>query len=241
MRRVSLPLVLTGTGLTIAFCIVVLLGFGFRGPTAGTADPALSVATWVDVAEDAGARNVVSAIYLNVRVFDTILEVLVFSVAVLGVHFYLTPRGRPESVESIPESSVVRVAADVLLPLILLIGIYVTVYGHLSPGGGFSGGVIAGTGLLLAAIALGTETVTARLGRRRLERLEWATLVGILVVGLVPVLVGRTPLVDLLPTGNPGRIGSAGSILLYNGLIGLKVFVGSWVIVRHFVDHRGEI
>jgi len=235
VRRAPVFTILAAIVLVAGFCAVVLTGFGFREPSAGDID------AWADVARRTGAINVVSSIYLNARLFDTLLEVLVFAVAVLGVHFYLTARGRPEPVESIPESNVVRIAADILLPPILLISIYVVLHGHLSPGGGFSGGVIAGTGLLLAAIALGTDTVTARLGPRLLDRAEWGTLLGILFLAFAPIFAGRPLLSDLLPAGTPGRLASGGSILLYNALIGAKVFVGSWVIVRHFVDHRGEI
>ncbi|MGB2982676.1 MAG: MnhB domain-containing protein [Candidatus Bipolaricaulia bacterium] len=235
MRRTSVGRVIVGVLLIAAFCTVILTAFGFRGSRD------VGTERWIDVARQTGAVNIVSSIYLGARLFDTLLEVLVFAVAVLGVHFYLTARGHPEPVESIPESRVVRVAADILLPLILLIGIYVTVHGHLSPGGGFSGGVIAGTGLLLAAIALGTSVVAARFGRLLLERIEWGALLGILVLAVAPVLFARLPMSDLLPPGRPGSLGSGGSILLYNGLIGVKVFIGSWVIVRHFVDHRGEI
>ena len=241
MKRVPIGTTLAGIGLTAAFCVVVLLGFGFTAPQGADVARSVDVDRWIDVARQTGAVNIVSAIYLDARLFDTLLEVLVFAVAVLGVRFYLTARGRPEPVESIPESNVVRVAADILLPLILLVGIYVTVHGHISPGGGFSGGVIAGSGLLLAAIALGTGTVAARFGGRLLDRLEWGALIGILLVAAVPILFARDPLSNLLPPGLPGRIGSGGSILLYNGLIGVKVCIGSWVIVRHFVDHRGDI
>lgn len=241
MRRLPIGLILAGLGLTAAFCVVVLLGFGFSEPHGIDLARSAGADRWIGVARQTGAVNVVSAIYLDARLFDTLLEVLVFAVAVLGVRFYLTARGRPEPVESIPESNIVRVAADILLPLILLVGIYVTVHGHISPGGGFSGGVIGGSGLLLAAIALGTGTVAARLGHRLLDRLEWGALLGILLVAAVPILLARDPLSNLLPAGTPGRIGSGGSILLYNTLIGVKVFIGSWVIVRHFVDHRGDI
>jgi len=235
VRRTPLGLVLAAILFVTGFCVLILAEFGFQGPS----EPASSA--WIEAARETGAVNVVSAIYLNTRLFDTVLEVLVFAVAVLGVHFYLTTRGRPEPVESIPESSVVRIAANLLLPLILLVSIYIVLHGHISPGGGFSGGVIAGTGLLLTAIALGTRTVAARFGPHLLERLEWGALLGILLLAAIPALLARPPLSDLLPPGTPGRIASGGSILLYNGLIGVKVFIGSWVIVRHFVDHRGEI
>lgn len=235
MRRAPVGFVLVGVCLILAFCGAVLADFGYVGPHASSPD------RWIDAAGAIGTANVVSGIYLNVRLLDTLLEVLVFAVAVLGVRFYLIARGRPEPAEEIPESRVVRIAADVLLPLILLASIHVTVYGHLSPGGGFAGGVVAGSGLLLAALAVGTDRVASRLGGHLLARVEWAALFGIFLLATVPILFGRTPLADLLPPGTPGRVASGGSTLLYNGLIGLKVFIGSWIIARHFVDHRGEI
>lgn len=236
MKRPRLGFILAAVLLTIGFCAVAIFDFASVVEPGGA-----DVRPWIDVARQTGAINVVSAIYLNVRLLDTLLEVLVFAVAVLGVRYYLIARGRPEPLEAIPESSVIRVAANVLLPLLLLIAVFVTVHGHLSPGGGFSGGVIAGSGLLLAALAVGTGSVAGRLGGRLLTRLEWGALLGIFALALVPIALGRPPLVDLLPAGIPGRLGSGGSILVYNGLIGLKVFIGSWVIARHFVDHRGEI
>jgi multicomponent Na+:H+ antiporter subunit B len=190
---------------------------------------------------DTGAANLVSAIYLNYRLFDTLFEILVFSVAVLGVRFYLVGREEEESVDSIPESGIVRTSADLLFPLILLIGIYLTLLGHLSPGGGFSGGVVAGSGLLLCAVAVGADVVGQRFHETLLERLEWGVLLVILLVGLLPLLFHRLPLVDLLPRGKVGRLISGGAIPLYNILIGGKVFIGTWVIIHYFLRHRGEI
>jgi len=218
-----------------AFCAALWLTFDYAGP--GEPD----IARWIDTAHTTGSINVVSAIYLNARLFDTLLEVLVFSVAVLGVRFYLDERGRRESVESIPESHVLRLSSDLLLPLILLLGIYLTVYGHLSPGGGFSGGAAAGTGLLLAAIALGADSVAQRFHESILERVEWAILLCVFFLAGISAALGRTPLTDLLPPGTPGRLASGGSILLYNILIGAKVFIGTWVMIHHFIQHRGEI
>jgi multicomponent Na+:H+ antiporter subunit B len=234
-RRESIVVATLAVALVTAFCVVVLSEFDYTG--ARDSRPNL----WIGVAEEVGAANVVSSIYLGARLFDTLLEVLVFAVAALGVRFYLTARGRPEPVESIPESHVVRVAVDVLLPPILLLGIYVVAHGHLSPGGGFSGGVIAASALLFAAIALGTERVSARLRPDVLRWTEWGVLVGVLALGVFPAVRAMPLLSDPLPAGRMGALASGGSLLLYNSLIGTKVFIASWIIVKHFVDHRGEI
>jgi len=235
VRRKVLLLGFFAFVLSACFCAVAILGFGFRGPRTEPID------LWVTAAETLGTQNIISTIYLNARLFDTIIEVLVFAIAALGVRFYLSARGRPQATDTIPESQVVRVAADVLLPLIVLLGIYIALHGHLSPGGGFAGGVIAGSGLLFAAIALGTETVRSRIRSSVLEWMEWSVLFGILMLAIAPILLSRPALANPLGPGTMGHLLSGGTTPLYGLLIGIKVFVGSWVIVRRFIDHRGEI
>jgi len=190
---------------------------------------------------ETGAANIVSAIYLNYRLYDTFFEILIFSVAVLGVRFYLSDRGKKEIVERIPESQVVRASADLFFPPIFLIGVYLTLFGHLSPGGGFSGGVVAGTALLLCAVALGANTVGKRFHEPVLRLLEWAVLLILLILPLLPIIVGRLPFTELLPPGTMGKVISGGSIPIYNLLIGIKVFIGTWVIIHYFMRHRGEV
>lgn len=218
------------------FCGLVLRDFGVRG----VGEEASLV--WVAAARTLGARNVVASIVLGVRLIDTLVEVLVFTTAVLGVRYFLElPDGRAEAPEVIPESRLVTVSASVFLPLVFVIGAYVTVFGHLSPGGGFSGGAIAASGLLLAAVAVGAKQVDARFHESTSERIEWGALVALFVLGLVPVVWGRLPLTDLLPAGTQGRLASGGTILSYNLLIGVKVLMGSWVVIHHFLRHRGEV
>jgi len=190
--------------------------------------------------EETGATNRVASVYLNYRLYDSILEILVFFVAVLGVRYYLGGRERT-SLPSLAESEVVGTSAALLLPLALLLGVYLAALGHLSPGGGFGAGVIMASGLLLTSIAVGIEAIERRFRRTVLERIERAVLLVLLAMMLLPLLVGLPAFTDLLPKGRPGTVLSAGSILLYNVLIAAKVLIGSWLILRAFVRHRGEI
>ncbi len=236
MRRSSRGMIITASALVICFCALLMMMFDYHGAREEAGAAYIERGTI-----DTGAANLVSAIYLNYRLFDTLLEILVFSVAVLGVRFYLLERGKEEVVAEIPESQVVRTSADLLLPLILLLGIYLVLFGHLSPGGGFSGGTVAGTGLLLCAVALGADVVGRRFHEPTLERFEWGVLLAILLLALFPAVLRRLPLTDLLSPGRVGSMVSGGSILIYNVLIGVKVFIGTWVIIHYFVRHRGEI
>ena len=236
MRHVPLGMVLFSALLVACFCGLLVVTFGYRGPVDGAGAAYLSQG-----AEETGAANLVSAIYLNYRLYDTLFEILVFPIAVLGVRFYLIKQREEETVESIPESQVVRTSADLLSPFILLIGIYLVLFGHRSPGGGFSGGVVAGSGLLLCAVALGADVVGRRFHEVILEQFEWGVLLVIFLLALLPITLRQLPLTDLLPPGRVGSVISGGSILIYNVLIGVKVFIGTWVVIHYFIRYRGEI
>ena len=236
MRRPPIGLLIVLILLLGAFCALLWPAFVSEGERSH-----IGVLYLRQGLSDTGAGNMVSAIYLNYRLYDTLFELLVFSVAVLGVRFYLVGRKRREEVERLPESQIVRLSADLLFPPILLLGVYLSLFGHLSPGGGFSGGVVAASGLLLYAVALGAESVAKRFHENALEWVEWGILLGILLLGLLPLLFSKIPLTDFLPTGTAGRLNSGGSVILYNLLVGVKVFIGTWVIIHYFLRHRGEI
>ncbi len=189
---------------------------------------------------ETGAANRVAAIYLNYRLYDSLLEILVFFVAVLGVRHYLGARERPE-IPRLAESEVVRTSAAFLFPLAILLGVYLAALGHITPGGGFGSGVIVASALLLTSIALGMDAIERRVRLERIERIERAALLLILLLTLIPLAFGHPPFTDLLPKGSAGEVVSGGSIPLYNVLIALKVLAGSWLVLNAFVRHRGEI
>ena len=99
--------------------------------------------------------NSITAIVVNFRGFDTLGEVTVLFLAATGLASILYRRKEEEEeVERVilPSSSLVRTGAKILFPLMLLLGIYVFIHGHLTPGGGFQGGAIIATGFLLMLI-----------------------------------------------------------------------------------------
>jgi len=193
------------------------------------------------LATETGAPNLVSAIYLGARLYDTLFEVLVFTVAVIGVRFYLLRRPSTARATPIPESHVLQASAQILYPLTLILGLYLALFGHLSPGGGFSGGVVAASGLLLCVMSIGAETIYRRLSGAGIERLEWALPMVIVAVCVLPVVFTRPILSNSLPVGQAGHVFGSPSILLLNILIGLKVLIGSWMVLYAFILYRGEI
>ncbi len=203
-------------------------------------NPANSERYLARAVEETGASNRVAGIYLNYRLLDTLLEVLVFSVAVLGVRHYLQ-QSEGMKLPNLSESEVVQTAVNFLAPLALLLCTFFAIFGHISPGGGFAAGVIAASALLYVAIAHGIQAMNAQLNPVRLALVEKVILLVLLAFVLAPALAGRIPLTELLPTGTPGKLLSGGSILIYNILIAMKVFIGAWAVIAVFAQHRGEL
>ncbi|MEE3367912.1 MAG: MnhB domain-containing protein [Planctomycetota bacterium] len=64
------------------------------------------------------------------------------------------------------DSPIVRSASRLLIPLMQLFGLYILFFGQYGPGGGFAGGVILGTSLLLAILVLAPQTPPCRLAHK---------------------------------------------------------------------------
>jgi len=116
-------------------------------------------------------------------------------------------------------SKIVRSSAHLLFAPILLLGAYVFIHGHLSPGGGFQGGTIVATGFLLMLLAYNDYKVSHGV-------LSWVeSLAGITFVlaGLGGLLLGKTFLENFLPTGMINYLFSGGIIPIIYIAVGFKV------------------
>ena len=112
--------------------------------------------------EEAGAENVVTAVILNYRGFDTQGEVTVIFTAMAAVVAVLVmgsagtaPAERPAA--AVPVSVIVRFIVRVLAPFIAVFSVYVVLNGHITPGGGFQGGTIAGALVIALTLVLTVE------------------------------------------------------------------------------------
>lgn len=173
-----------------------------------------------------GVRNAVAAVVLGARLWDTLLEVLVFAMAMVGVRIALRPLGKAQEPPPVPESHLLSQAADLLIGPIAVFALYLAASGHLGPGGGFPAGAILGSGLLLLGLAQGTERLSRNIHERTLERLEYGV-VALLISGGMGAALAGSP-------GSPW-------LIAVNLLIGLEVAIGAWVVLHRFVAHRGEL
>jgi multicomponent Na+:H+ antiporter subunit B len=114
---------------------------------------------------ETGADNLVTGVLLNYRSFDTFGEVMVIFAALAAVLAVLTPAapGRPAGAPGngtggTQVSPVVAFVIRLTAPFIAIFGAYVIFKGHVSPGGGFQGGVILGALLMLLSVVMGRSS-----------------------------------------------------------------------------------
>ena len=124
-----------------------------------------------------------------------------------------------------------RNGADILVPLIALFAAYIVVHGHLGPGGGFQGGAVAASCILLLVLA----KPEYRVKFAQLSAME--SLAGLLIVLLgVAGIVFAGGFLDnrVLPVGEFGALFSAGAIPVLSVFLGAKVGCELSVIIGRF-------
>lgn len=165
--------------------------------------------------------NTVTSIIVSFRGFDTLGEVTVLFLAATALGGILYKRRHHIGDRSVlfPASSIVRSGSKLLFPAVILLGIYVFIHGHLSPGGGFQGGTIVATGFLLMLLAYEDFTVS-HLVLSFVESFAGIFFVGI---GLLGFINGGTFLQNFLPVGTLNDLFSGGVIPIIYILVGFKV------------------
>ncbi len=170
--------------------------------------------------EETGASNIVTSVVVNYRGFDTLGEVTVLFVAVIGLSAVLATRRKQKKGAVEPASLVLYTGCRFLFPLILLFGAYIFIHGHLTPGGGFQGGAIVASAFLLVYMGCRGRRIS-RTGSKVVESFSGLVF---LVVGLIGLtLGGHYFLFNFLPKGEINTLFSAGFIPIIYIAIGCKV------------------
>jgi multicomponent Na+:H+ antiporter subunit B len=124
------------------------------------------------------------------------------------------------------DDQIVRITSRLVVPFIQVYGIYVILHGHLSPGGGFSGGAIFGASLVLIALSFNLEAGVKQISHNTASLLESGGALGFALTGLVSIVIGGMYLADKsagFPLGNAGELFSSGAILVITIFVGVKV------------------
>jgi multisubunit Na+/H+ antiporter MnhB subunit len=126
---------------------------------------------------------------------------------------------------------IVKTVSRILVWVILLYGQYIGLHGHLTPGGGFGGGVVLALGLLSILLAYGRDFTVKWLKLPVLRKLDYTSALLFLAVGLVGLWMGRAFLFNFLPKGSLFSLLSSGVILPLNLIIGVKVGLSLFLVV----------
>ena len=184
------------------------------------------------IVEDSGVSNTVSGIIFRNRLYDTIFEVVVFSIAILGVKFLLSNEQPITTVYQFSDRPSI-VLARLGATIAALVGIELAIRGHLSPGGGFAAGVAGGTAIGLIAITSSSQWMEQTY--KTSHAATWEK-VSVLIFILVAIL---TLWGIALPSGELGSLISGGTIPFLNILVAIKVALGSWAVILLFIRYRG--
>lgn len=209
--------------------LICLAPLGLPLPAAIDAAPLINA-----LAAQTGAANVVSGVILHSRLYDTLAEVVVFSLATLGVSWMLREQPRQKALAALGDPAVV-VLCRLGATTAALVAVELAIRGHLSPGGGFAAGVAGGTAIGLLLISGSVREVERFHRHWRLDLAEKASVLAFLALGLVS-LEGLG-----LPGGRFATSWSGGWIPLLNVVMAVKVTLGAWSMVQAFVRVRGLI
>lgn len=142
-------------------------------------------------------------------------------------------------------SLIVKRITKVTASLIFLFGVYIVLHGHLTPGGGFAGGVIIALSFVHLVLAFGREAALKRLNESAASLFESCG--GLLFLGTAVLgLLGGYFFLNVLPKGRPFDLFSSGIILICNIAIFLKVGAGLFsifvalAVLRMPVKGKGE-
>ena len=174
--------------------------------------------------EDLGAANLVTAIIVTYRGLDTLGEVTVLflTAAIVGLVLAKGKRKHRKRLQRTlpPAGELLLTGTRLLLPLILLFGAYVFTHGHLTPGGGFQGGAIIASAILMLLLS----NPLKRFSHRLISVVESTSGVAFVVIGAFGIVLAGGFLDNrILPIGTFGELFSAGAIPLIYTFVGLKV------------------
>lgn len=189
--------------------------------------------------EDTGAVNIVAPIILSYRGFDTLGESHVLFIAAVCVFMLL--RSVPEDKSAMlrayeygddkeepHDDLILMTGCRVIVPLILMFGVYIILNGNVSPGGGFSGGAVISAGLILYLSVYGYPAASRFMKIQTYRAVSVSALMSYSAFKAYHFITGYNGLKSIFANGTPGTIFSGGMMLYLN------IFVGSVVAMTMY-------
>ncbi|MGM0851045.1 MAG: hydrogen gas-evolving membrane-bound hydrogenase subunit E [Bacillota bacterium] len=189
--------------------------------------------------QETGATNLVASVLYDYRAFDTLGEATVILTAATILAF-LVPISKAAMLGT-TFKSIVNHTVKLIIPFLAVLGAYLILFGHLSPGGGFVGGVVLSIIPILLTITYSVEFSEYIFKPAPKKLVEDIGAIGIVLLGLLGVFTGSNFLASgqaHFGTGNAGEVFSAGLIPYINLMIGLKVGTGLAIIFNSLIKEK---
>jgi multicomponent Na+:H+ antiporter subunit B len=186
----------------------------------------------------------VAAVTFDYRGFDTVCEEFILFAAVAGALLLLRPQDTEQIINPRDQSTDRRVLDAVapvlgsgvlMFPFTLLLGIYIVLHGHLSPGGGFQGGVLLATAFYFVYLSGEYADLLRYVEGHLVGWLKVAGAAGFALIGVIPLLRREPYLMNILPLGKEGELLSAGFLPLVNCAVGIEVAAGFLLLIAAFL------
>jgi multicomponent Na+:H+ antiporter subunit B len=233
-----------GLGVVLVVAVVGLPDFGRDAGAYARLTDAIAPA-------ERHVTSVVGAITFDIRAVDSLGEEAILFAAVAAVAMALHDIRSKESDEEAARkddrahdegsgrddtSEIIVMLSMVALPIIVLVGLSEIGHGHLTPGGGFQGGVVVAAGLTLFYVGADRNTFDAALPETAMEPMDGTGLGGYLALGIVGLIAGTALFENTYPLGALGRLVGGGMMPLLSVAVGLEVTAGLVIVVKHFLD-----
>ncbi len=134
---------------------------------------------------------------------------------------------------------ILKTITKLLFPFILLFGFFIMMHGHITPGGGFSGGAIVSAGFVLYTLTFGLDAAEKKLPHHVLKLVETAGVLWYVLVGLVGLFTVGSFLANAsagFPLGEAYSLLSSGMIALLTIGIGIKVASTMITLFRTLIE-----
>ena len=193
--------------------------------------------------------NVVSSVNFDLRAIDTLGEETILLASVIGVMALLRPAVEERELLPMPTGHAMdaaRLLGYLMMPVTFVVGISLVVHGHISPGGGFQGGVVIATALHLLYVTGSFRALDRLRPVNVFDRAEVAGAAAFALLGLCGMVFGAGFLANFLPKGRLAELFSAGTVPLFNVAVGVEVACGMTVLLAQFfaqeitIVKRGE-
>lgn len=186
--------------------------------------------------QETGATNIVTSVVLGYRGIDTLGELSILFAAAAAAGLVLGRRHTTAG--TLTEGGfVLKHGGAMLFPLLMTIGFYIIFHGHLTPGGGFQGGVILAAAFFLPLLA----RPGARLHHGMLSVIEGFAGSSFILIGLAALSEGEAFLQPMLVQDTLGQLVSAGTLPLLYLAVGLKVGAELAGLLSHLAQTESEV